>query len=284
MGIFEFLKKKNNNQLNEEQKAEERVEEREASDSSYENEALPLTMVDFNNVDWSKFGAILKREKLLPPSYDKKPTSVEISLAKDKLPKVELIFSSKTTDNTRKILIHDDEIWDMGNSFSGNTKFNMSLQNAWWNFAKTIRESIEDKKDKDVLRHINEGYLLIDKASALIAFNSFFEKEDKFLREHANTTFKDMYSRSFETMDGMRVYPFSPRTLELCVSRLNPEAKRFESENLGDFVSKCRSIEIRSNYQTKDWDAVIKLMKNMLNEMNPQKLVEDEEVDMLADM
>ena len=53
-------------------------------------------------IDYSKFGAMLKQEQLLPPSYDRKPIAVEIEEICGK-PSVTLTFKSKTSESYRLV-------------------------------------------------------------------------------------------------------------------------------------------------------------------------------------
>ena len=57
---------------------------------------LPKNVLEV--IDYSKFGAMLKQEQLLPPSYDKKPIKVEIGDWCG-YPRVFLTFKSKTSDS-----------------------------------------------------------------------------------------------------------------------------------------------------------------------------------------
>ena len=59
---------------------------------------LPKNVLEV--IDYSKFGAMLKQEQLLPPSYDKKPIKVEIGDWCG-YPRVFLTFKSKTSESFR---------------------------------------------------------------------------------------------------------------------------------------------------------------------------------------
>ena len=61
---------------------------------------LPKNVLEV--IDYSKFGAMLKQEQLLPPSYDKKPIKVEID-NRYELPHVVLTFKSKTSESYRLV-------------------------------------------------------------------------------------------------------------------------------------------------------------------------------------
>ena len=61
-------------------------------------DGLPRNVLEA--IDYKKFGAMLKQEQLLPPSYDKKPVKVEIGDWCG-FPRVFLTFKSKTSESFR---------------------------------------------------------------------------------------------------------------------------------------------------------------------------------------
>ncbi len=64
---------------------------------------LPLNIL--KNLDYSKYGAILKQRQLLPPSYDRNPVGVEIRPSEHGDHNIGLIFKSKTSASYRIISI-----------------------------------------------------------------------------------------------------------------------------------------------------------------------------------
>ena len=64
---------------------------------------LPKNVLEV--IDYSKFGAMLKQEQLLPPSYDRKPVKVEIEDVCGSS-SVILTFKSKTTESYRLVGIY----------------------------------------------------------------------------------------------------------------------------------------------------------------------------------
>ncbi|MFQ6723707.1 MAG: hypothetical protein ACLRFE_00030 [Clostridia bacterium] len=66
-------------------------------------DGLPLNML--KHLDYSKYGAILKQRQLLPPSYDRKPVSVEIRPSEHGDHNIGLIFKSNTSASYRIISI-----------------------------------------------------------------------------------------------------------------------------------------------------------------------------------
>ena len=63
-------------------------------------DGLPLMVLEY--IDYSKFGVMLKQERLLPPSYEAKPIKVELDNNYGK-PRVVLTFKSKTSDSERLV-------------------------------------------------------------------------------------------------------------------------------------------------------------------------------------
>ena len=63
-------------------------------------DGLPLMVLEY--IDYSKFGVMLKQERLLPPSYEAKPIKVEIDNNYGK-PRVVLTFKSKTSESERLV-------------------------------------------------------------------------------------------------------------------------------------------------------------------------------------
>ena len=65
-------------------------------------DGLPLMVLEY--LDYSRFGALLKQDQLLPPSYDRRPIKVDIDEDYGK-PRVILTFKSKTSDSWRMVSI-----------------------------------------------------------------------------------------------------------------------------------------------------------------------------------
>lgn len=63
-------------------------------------DGLPLYVMQV--IDYKKFGAMLKQEQLLPPSYDKRPNEVKIDTDLG-IPILRLTFKSKTSNSYRII-------------------------------------------------------------------------------------------------------------------------------------------------------------------------------------
>jgi len=77
------------------------IKEKEPITKRYPD-GLPLDILEL--ISFNKFGAMLKQNDLLPPSYDKNPINVEIDKRFGK-PRVILTFKSKTSDSSRLVSI-----------------------------------------------------------------------------------------------------------------------------------------------------------------------------------
>ena len=110
-----------------------------------------------------------------------------------------------------------------------------------------------------------------------------FEEEKKFLERHKDDTFEFfgyLYSEretpffvapEKEQAENVRtaemVTPFSPKTLEFCVLRLNEEEKYInaeDEESLESFVQRCNKIASQSIYKTDKWEKTINLLVEIL--------------------
>lgn len=106
MELFDKLFKRNQQEKLEETKQEfeslASVLKKEPSVMEKYPDGLPLMVLEY--IDYSKFGAMLKQEQLLPPSYDRRPIKVDIDEDYGK-PRVILTFKSKTSDSWRMVSI-----------------------------------------------------------------------------------------------------------------------------------------------------------------------------------
>lgn len=105
MRLFDKLLKRNPvEEKIEEVKEPKEVEiKREPTFKEQYPDGLPLKLL--KGIEYKNFGAILKQKQLLPPSYDRKPASVNIELVGD-IPRIKLIFKSKTSESYCTIAIY----------------------------------------------------------------------------------------------------------------------------------------------------------------------------------
>lgn len=107
---------------------------------------LPIDVLE--TIDYSKFGAMLKQEKLLPPSYDRKPASVEIKMLGD-FPTVKLTFKSKTSPSHCSLAIYEYNVF-MAKQDSKRYHINHTFSGKWVIFC----EKIMWLKEKGYASHI----------------------------------------------------------------------------------------------------------------------------------
>ena len=133
-------------------------------------EGLPTTILRI--INYSDFGAMLKREQLLPPSYDKTPIRVDIDDICG-VARVKLTFKSKTTENERFI-----EIFRYIVSYSENMETALSdmqenpkMSEVWSEFVEyvvwtwkygNINELLNPEAKKNLSSIISDGKTLIN--------------------------------------------------------------------------------------------------------------------------
>ena len=100
MGLFTDILKKFNKQNEESQPVQQEVKE-----GQKEQFISDISMFEFENVDWSDFGRVLKQNRILPNSYLKKPAEVEVKTSKKGQPMVILTFNSSTSNSVRKYML-----------------------------------------------------------------------------------------------------------------------------------------------------------------------------------
>ena len=96
---------------------------------------LPLNIL--KNLDYSKFGAILKSKQLLPPSYDRNPAGIDIKPSESGDHNVKLIFKSKTSASYRIISIRK---YDVSMTINNSALYNFMpiMSREWENFCERI--------------------------------------------------------------------------------------------------------------------------------------------------
>ncbi len=243
-----------------------------------------LSLLEFGEVDWAQFGARLKQEQLLPPSYDRNPTKVTIGLSKRNKPKVEIVFNSKTSDSYRTVVICNDEgVFEYTNG-ALNQPTRPELIKTWKRFKEHIIYKIEHNNKQDAQEIKKQAKELQEEAKQMLNIDMLFEEEKKFLERHKDDTFEFfgyLFNSERETpffvapekeqAENVRtaemVTPFSPKTLEFCVLRLNEEEKFInaeDEESLKSFVQRCNKIASQSIYKTDKWEKTINLLVEIL--------------------
>jgi len=243
-----------------------------------------LSLLELGEIDWSKFGARLKQEQLLPPSYDRIPTKVTIGLSKKNKPKVELVFSSKTSDSYRTIMIcNDNEVFEYTNG-AINQPTRTELVKTWRRFKEHVIYGFDHDNINEANEIKKQGQKLKEEAELMMNIETIFEEEKKFLENHKNDKYEFfgyMFDEETEIpffvapeedqAEGYhiatKVTPFTPKTLEFCVSKLNDDEKYSEAEDqesLDFFIKKCEKIASYSIYTTNKWEKTINLLVQML--------------------
>ena len=133
MGLFTDILKKFNKQNEESQPVQQEVKEEQK-----EQFISDISMFEFENVDWSDFGRVLKQNRILPNSYLKKPAEVEVKTSKKGQPMVILTFNSSTSNSVRKYMLLQNGAFEYINGAIDDGK-NPDLLAVWNNFKNEIR-------------------------------------------------------------------------------------------------------------------------------------------------
>ncbi len=88
-------------------------------------------------IDFKHFGAKLKQEQLLPPSYDRKPIEIDLFLDAENIPNVELVFKSKTSSCYMVVNIHKYNVACSKNR-SYALAVNSQISEVWCKFAENV--------------------------------------------------------------------------------------------------------------------------------------------------
>ena len=96
-----------------------------------------LTIYILKNIDYSKYGAILKQQQLLPPSYDRNPVGLEIIPSSYGEHKVGLIFKSKTSASYRLVSIQGYSV-TMSINNSSTYEYMPIMSREWQKFCTRI--------------------------------------------------------------------------------------------------------------------------------------------------
>lgn len=223
-----------------------------------------ISMSDYEKFDYTQFGTKLKQEGLLPPSYDKKPASVEIRLDNDCSVMVELVFKSKTSNSCRSIKACANNVYEYVNG-SKFGKVSTSIGDIWHDFVERSMRSIDFNEEWKINKQITSIKNQVNKVGEL---ETLKQQEKEFLREYINSTFCEFINSNIPYFvrykmadDGAinieRIIPKTPRELELCVHKLDHDALIEEAESIEWFEGKCENIRDASVYETDDWDVTI---------------------------
>ena len=260
-------------------KKTETIEEEKIAEKQTKTEQKPfvadISMFELERADWVKFAGELKKNRILPNSYIKKPADVKVSLGENNRPMILLTFKSATSNSVRELLLLQDKVYQSVNGAMYNGG-NQELIKLWEKFREDIRYSNYIRTNREGYFHKMRGEKMMKMAEKLKGMDNIYILEQAFLEKYKDAIFDDFGNDfSFEiyetiptfeclerTEDGKylnteKVTPFSPRTLELCISKMTNGCRAEQGEYVPDFTKKCRRIQELSCYESPDWDRVI---------------------------
>jgi len=278
MRLFtEILKKFNTREVELEETKELSQEKIEEKAPFVEN----ISLYEFQNADWEDFGRKLKQNRILPNSYPKEPSNIDIRLSKKGEPMVLLTFNSSTSNSVRKYMLLQDGAFEYINGAVDDGK-NQELIYVWNNFKEEIRYINWLNTNREGGFMEREAAKMIEKAQKMKSYKDAYELERDFLEKHKDKQFQSLGEvylggADFEEVPcfvpldenvmirkNKVVVPFSPRTLEFCILHMTNDAKIEYGEYIDDFEKACRKIKKHSCYESEDWDKVIKIGMDIL--------------------
>ena len=309
MGFLDLFRRKKTNDAKVEKvvtKTENKTQNDSVNNESKKEFVADISLFEFHNVDWEDFGRLLKQNKILPNSYVKKPTEVEIKLGKTGRPMVMLTFNSATSTSERKFMLLQDGVFQYVNGAIDDGK-DPDLNKVWNRFKEEIRYL-------NLLNTNREEYFQKQRADRAIknadrtkeVLTDLYEKEQEFLEKYKDVKFDGFYytaifekdNRGFTNYageyphffplievengwcrDGEPVMPFTPKTLEHCILNMTNGQKAEDGEHLEYFVEKCKKIQEFSCYESEDWDKVIEIGKEIVKNQYIVSTLTDEEDD-----
>ena len=231
-------------------------------------------MFELERADWVKFAGELKKNRILPNSYIKKPADVKVSLGENNRPMILLTFKSATSDSVREFLFLQDRVFQSVNGKVDDGK-NQALIDMWKKFQEEIRYLNYLNTNREGSFHRMRGERMMKMAKKLMGMENIYVLEQEFLEKYKDAIFDDFYyDFSYETgevpafellkqrEDGTyfnkeKVTPFTPKTLELCISKMTNGCRAEQGEYAPHFTKKCRRIQELSCFESPDWDRVI---------------------------
>ena len=238
-----------------------------------------ISMFELERANWVKFAGMLKQKRILPNSYIKKPADVKVQLGKNGRPMILLTFNSATSSSVREFMLLQDGVFQSVNGAIDDGK-NKELNDLWKHFQETIRYGNYINTRKQGYVHKMRGEKMMEVAKKLMGYNNFYDLEQEFLEKYKDAIFDDFCYGYLEknppefiplepTVDGHYisgdgVVPFSPKTLEFCISKMTNGCKIENGEYLDNFEDKCKKIQELSCFESEDWDKVIGYGKDIV--------------------
>lgn len=225
-----------------------------------------IGLEDLKKFDYKRFGTILKQKQLLPPSYDRKPESVEVYVNNASEPMVAVTFKSTTSDSYRVFKITPSDIYEYVNGSNEGRIYRdkeryEEIRDAWKSFKNSSMWDLNYKENRMIDYKVREMEREAEKIGAMKLIK---DVETDFINKHYNSKFTEFYDswgvphfslpRIVEGKPSgyEMVTPMTPKTLELCVLRLEKDAKLEEADNLEYFKDKCEQLAEHSVYPG-DW-------------------------------
>lgn len=274
--LKKFNKQNKNNLLEQEVTIQEQIAPKEpfvAENSIYELE----------DTDWLEFGRILKQNKVLPNSYLKNPSKVEVKSSKNGKPIVVLTFNSATSNSVRKFMLLPDKAFQYINGAIDDGK-NQTLNNIWKAFQDRIKLVREIKLKRESYQNVLRAEEMLEDAKKMMTYRNIYQLEQSFLEKYKNVRFREFCyipagkciidtipafiplndSENGENKFLDPAVPFSPKTLEFCIVRMTKEKKTELGEYTEDFEDMCRELQENSCYESENWDRVIEIGKDIV--------------------
>ena len=132
-------------------------------------------------------------------------------------------------------------------------------------FVDSSMRSVDWAEEREVRKQIRA---IQSQANRIGEIEVVKEKEKEFLKEHKNSTFCEFVDANLPyfvrykmakdySVSPEKVYPKTPRALELCVHKLEHDALLEEADRIEWFIDKCECVRDESIYQTEEWDSTI---------------------------
>lgn len=100
-----------------------------------------LSMSHLEALDYEKFGAVLKQQKLLHPSYNQKPANTEIFVGQDGHPRVKLYFGSIGSPFYKVIIISGYKV-SYSTQMPHGVQHSEEMSNAWVKFVEKMSKRL----------------------------------------------------------------------------------------------------------------------------------------------
>lgn len=236
-----------------------------------------ISMTELYAFDYKEFARTLKEAGILPPSYSQTPASVKVSIDKDNLPVVGILYKSTTSPSHRTFIITSEAVQEYVNgSKVEKSKRAEKIFEEWEKFKfKSLRN--QEKQQRKEIKEITE------EAKKILKIENLQYSEKRFIREYGACRFKD-FAWECEAPDFITInedhylLPITPKTLEMCTLNLMGYAKDKEARNIEYFKEKCRKVAESSPYRTCDWEKTIENLSKYLLQYSSAKLEEENEI------